>query len=339
MLDSYGRKIDYLRISVTDRCNLRCGYCMPKGIETVSMDELLTFEEIADVAGAAAKLGITKVRITGGEPLVRRDVDRLVRMLKDISGIEKVFITTNGILLKDHLDSLITAGIDGINLSLDTTNRERYRMLTGSDRLDDVLLGMESVLLRGIPLKINAVSADLSKLEEKNRKVEDGGLSEDVLSLIELAKDRPVSVRFIELMPIGFGKDFPGIPHDVFIPRIKEHFAGIKKDEAGPVNGPAVYYHIPGYKGRIGFISAIHGKFCDGCNRIRLTSMGFLKSCLCYNTGVSVSKILKGGLPEKEKEEALCLAVKKTIAMKPASHSFTEQDQITERHAMSAIGG
>jgi len=351
MLDGYGREIDYLRISITDRCNLRCRYCMPHDIETVAMEEILTYEEIASVAEAAAALNISKLRITGGEPLVRRGVCRLIEMLKGIRGIDTVSITTNGILLGDMIDELIASGLDGINLSLDTPDPERYRMITGFDRLNDVLKGMDKALEKGVPLKINAVSLDFDRFfgikEGENTagsgieagSGEDGNLPSDVEALIALAEDKKVDVRFIELMPIGNGKGFPGIAHKKLIPLIKKHYGSLERDDSGRGNGPAVYYRSEGLSGRVGFISAIHKKFCDSCNRIRLTSTGMLKSCLCYDTGVDVKKILREEGASGDREKAVIKAVQDCILMKPGSHSFTEGEKITERHGMSAIGG
>ena len=324
MLDGYGRTIDYMRISITDRCNLRCRYCMPERIETVAMSELLTYEEIAAVVTEAAGIGITRIKITGGEPLVRRDAHRLIGMLKGIPGIEEVTLTTNGILLSEQLESLVHAGVDGINISLDTLDPERYHQLTGFDSLDQVKAGLEAALASGVPVKINAVSLEL----------------EDVELLVELTKEKPLDVRFIELMPIGMGKAFKGLPHDELLSNLQERFGSVlQRDDTRHGNGPAVYYRIPDYKGSIGFISAIHGKFCDSCNRIRMTSQGFLKSCLCYDTGVDVREVLRGSLPEAEKCIAVRECLEKCILSKPDAHSFLHNEQISEKHAMSAIGG
>lgn len=337
MKDRYNREIDYLRISVTDRCDLRCLYCMPEDIDTVPMKEILTFEEIALSATAASKIGISKIKITGGEPLVRKNVCHLVRMLKEIPGIEQVTITTNGLLLAQHLDELINAGTDGINISLDTTDRDRYRHITGHDKLGAVLEGLEGAVKSNIPVKINAVSVDWDSFF--GEEAEDGsGVPEDIKALIGMAEYQPVDVRFIELMPIGYGKDLPGIPHDILIPRIKALYKDMK--ECGRCgNGPAVYYKIPGYTGRIGFISAIHGKFCNECNRIRLTSKGYLKSCLCYDTGVDIKNIIRDDVPGPVKQERIARAFEQCILSKPDSHSFTQKEKITEKLTMSAIGG
>ena len=330
MQDGFGRTIDYMRISITDRCNLRCRYCMPEQIETVAMSEILTYEEITTVVREAAEIGITRVKITGGEPLVRRDASRLIGMLKDVPGIREVTLTTNGILLSEQLEELIQAGVDSINISLDTLDPERYHQITGFDCLDRVKEGLDAALASGVPVKINAVSLK----------------REDVEPLVALTKERPLDVRFIELMPIGMGKGFRGLPHDELIPWIKEQFAegqdpesGLHPDETRHGNGPAVYYRIPGYRGSIGFISAIHGKFCDSCNRIRLTSQGFLKSCLCYDTGVDVKGVLRDSLPDEKRRVGVRNCLEKCIMSKPGAHSFLHMEQVSEQHTMSAIGG
>ena len=329
MLDGYGRKIDYLRISVTDKCNLRCRYCMPDDIESVPMTEILTFEEIREVVSAAASLGISKLKITGGEPLVRRNICSLIGMLKAVPGIEQVTLTTNGILLSEYIKDLKKNGIDAINVSIDTLDVKRYEMLTGYNELNRVLDGIPAVFDAGIPLKLNAVSIDPGGPDKLR----------DVCALIDFVRDKAVDVRFIELMPIGFGKDYPGIPHDVLIPALKERYSGMEKDEAKHGNGPAVYYRIPGYMGSVGFISALHGVFCGGCNRIRLTTRGYLKSCLCYDSGVDLREILRSGMSEAERDRELRSGIEKAILCKPESHCFVTKENISERNPMSLIGG
>lgn len=323
MKDRYGRLINYIRISVTDRCNLRCRYCMPEKIEAVPMKEILSYEEILEVAEQAAAIGINRVKITGGEPLVRRGVERLIGMLKKVPGIEQVTLTTNGVLLEERCKALKAAGIDGINVSLDTTNPVRYRDVTGSDALDAVLRGMNATIAEGIAVKVNAVSI----------------AREDVLSMIDIARDLPVDVRFIEMMPIGMGKNYPGISHSELIPLLRERLDGFEPDDTPHGNGPAVYYRVPGLQGSIGLISAIHGKFCDSCNRIRLTSRGFLKSCLCYDRGVDMKGILRGGLTGEERCAAIRQGLEQCIYEKPEAHQFNRPEGISEEHEMYTIGG
>ena len=338
MRDRYGRDIDYLRISITDKCNLRCKYCMPGDIDHLPMSELLTYEEISYITGIAVSCGIKRIKITGGEPLVRRGCCKLIKILKDIPGIEEVTITTNGVLLEERLEELRKAGIDGINISIDTLDPERYERITGADELDRVLRGMDKACDCGIRVKINAVSVDWSGLgDDKCRTGID--TYENACELISLSRDRNIDVRFIEMMPIGSGKDFMAVSHDMLIPAVKGRYPGIVRDDRRHGNGPSVYYRIPGHKGSVGFISAIHGPFCDFCNRIRLTSQGYLKSCLCFDTGVDLKALIRSDRPDILKKEAVRKGIEEAILCKPKAHSFTKRDDITEKHAMSAIGG
>ena len=279
---------------------------MPEGIHLTSMSELLTFEEIVQVVRTAAELGIRHVKLTGGEPLLRRSLPTLVQMLKNIEGIEQVTLTTNGILLKEHLPALLKAGLDAVNISLDSTDRDAFRKITGFDQLDMVLAAIDAACASGIRTKINAVSLDLGE--------------EAMWNLIDLAKDRPIDVRFIEMMPIGHGKDFPVYSHTKMLELFRERYPDLTADKAVHGFGPAVYYHIPGYQGSIGLISAIHGKFCDKCNRIRLTSTGFLKGCLCYNTGADLREILRANEAENEKRRHLTETMEAAIYAKPRAH-------------------
>ena len=298
---------------------------MPEGIHLTSMSELLTFEEIVQVVGAGAELGIRHVKLTGGEPLLRRSLPTLVQMLKNIDGIEQVTMTTNGILLKEHLPALLKAGLDAVNISLDSTDRDTFRKITGFDQLDMVLAAIDAACASGIRTKINAVSLNLGE--------------EAIWNLIDLAKDRPLDVRFIEMMPIGHGKDFPVYSHTKMLEQFRERYPDLTADKAMHGFGPAVYYHIPGYQGSIGLISAIHGKFCDKCNRIRLTSTGFLKGCLCYNTGADLREILRANEAEDEKRRHLTETMEAAIYAKPRAHCFESAGDVTERATMNEIGG
>ena len=342
MLDSYGREVDYLRISITDKCNLRCRYCMPEDINHVPMNEILSFEEIVLIAEVAAGLGIKHIKITGGEPLVRKDAPGLIRMLKNVPGIEEVTLTTNGILLSDYMDDIINAGIDGINISLDTLNRDAYKLITGRDELGRVMNSIEKAQRSGVRLKLNAVSFDWEKL---NIRADNGDYPaavknvDNIISLIELTRDSRMDVRFIELMPIGFGKDFPGISHKELYNMIKSRYERLDIDESRHGNGPAVYYRIPGYMGCVGFISAIHGVFCASCNRIRLTTKGYLKSCLCYDGVYNAKEIIRSEVPDQIKRDKLRMMLEDVIKQKPKAHSFLSDAGITEKQAMSEIGG
>ncbi|WP_454054929.1 GTP 3',8-cyclase MoaA [Clostridium sp. Marseille-Q7071] len=321
MIDSYGRIIDYMRISITDRCNLRCKYCMPNGIEWTSMNEILTFEEIERICKSAASLGIHSIKITGGEPLVRKDCAKLVGMIKKIPGIEKVTITTNGVLLSEYLEDLITAGIDGINVSLDTLKPDIFYEITGLNALDKVIEGIKKAVEKKIPIKINSVL-----MEEKN--------GEEWRKLIQFSNKIPVDVRFIEMMPIGYGRKFKAVNNEELLLRIKQEYPSIEKDMKKHGNGPAIYYHIPGFNGSIGFISAMHGKFCKGCNRIRITVKGFMKPCLCYESGADLKEVLRNG-----SQMELLDNMKEVIKNKPKAHCFDHLEKITEGEAMVKIGG
>lgn len=336
MKDARGRTIDYMRISVTDRCNLRCKYCMPEGVEQLPMEQILTFEEICETAEAAASLGIRYIKVTGGEPLVRRGCCDLVRMLKAVPGIEKVTITTNGVLLGQYLEELTAAGIDGINISLDTMDRKRYAQLTGFDMFDKVMESIQRAAAGRVPVKINAVSLANSDAAPGREALCD----ESWRGVMELARQYPVDVRFIEMMPVGYGKKFETINHRQLLAAIQRAYPEMAADERQHGYGPAVYYRIPGFLGSIGLISAIHGKFCESCNRIRLTSEGFLKPCLCYDSGVDLRPLLRDShVPDRAGRKALRDAMQKTIEGKQESHCFEQPSKMTEQRMMSGIGG
>lgn len=338
--DQWGREIDYMRISITDRCNLRCCYCMPCGIRCVPMEEILTLEEYAGIAACAAALGISKIKITGGEPLVRLGCCELVRMLKGTDGIDKVTITTNGILLGRYLKELLEAGIDGINISLDTLDPDLYRALTGGGDLNQVLDALRETVTacksRNIPVKINAVSLDLKEAAgQLGCGYEGTGWTE----LLELARRYPLDVRFIEMMPIGCGKQYRSVDHQKLVDELKDRYPRMERDERIHGYGPAVYYRIPGFLGSVGFISAIHGKFCSSCNRVRLTSKGYLKTCLCYEDGADLREILRGSGSWEQREIRLLDAMRKAILGKPKAHCFEHPEQMTETGHMARIGG
>ncbi len=321
MRDDYAREVDYMRISLTDRCNLRCRYCMPDDIELVPMREILTLEEIVTICEEAAKLGIRKLKVTGGEPLVRRGCTKLIKMLKEISEIEQVTMTTNGVALYDKIEELYENGLDAVNISLDTLDREKFRQITGRDKFLQVMDAIKKCCDIGIKTKINAV------LQR--------GMNEDEWErLILLAKDYPLDVRFIEMMPIGSGGDFEPVYNDILLEKIKEKYRDIKKDEKIHGNGPAVYYKIPGFLGSVGFINAMHGKFCASCNRIRLTSTGELKPCLCFEDCIDIKQAVR----HKSREEVR-RQLELAISKKPREHNFEQKSAITESRKMAQIGG
>lgn len=325
MKDSYGRQIDYMRISITDRCNLRCRYCMPNGIEKVPMQRILTYEQIVLIAEEAAKAGITKIKITGGEPLVRLGCPALIRSLKQIPGIRQVTMTTNGVLLPRYLPELLAAGLDAVNISLDTLQREKYEAIIGFDAFASVMEGINLALQSGIKVKLNVVP-------------QRGVNEEELLSLAGLAGNHRMDVRFIEMMPIGAGAAYSSISNEEILTAIKEKYGETVPDFQEHGNGPARYVRIPGFTGSIGFISAMHGKFCDSCNRIRLTPMGQLKPCLCFAGEINVMEHLKETEMARRRQlirEDICRAIRQ----KPEAHKFENRTEVTETGRMSAIGG
>lgn len=321
MKDTFDRTIDYMRVSITDRCNLRCEYCMPDGVQLCSHQDILTYDEIIAVCKEAVSLGIVKFKITGGEPLVRKNCATLIKKIYEIPGTEQVTLTTNGVLLKDQLEELKEAGLKSVNISLDTLDREKFKKITGFDKIDQVLASIKASMDAGMKVKLNTVLHD----EE---------YQEDFKQIIALAEKYPLDVRFIEMMPIGYGADAYLVSNDTLIKELEELYENLEPDYEVKGNGPAVYYKVPGFKGSIGFISAIHGRFCKTCNRIRLTSMGEIKSCLCFDNGVNLKEAIKN----KDSKEINRL-LRESISDKPEEHCFGDLKGITERKNMIQIGG
>ncbi len=325
MIDEYGRNIDYIRISVTDRCDLRCVYCMPEeGVIPTAHSEILTYDEIVRLAEILAGLGFKKIKLTGGEPMCRLGIEKLIASLKNVGGIKQVTITTNGVTLAKKYEALRESGVDGINISLDTTDRALYAKITRRDMLDNVLKGLE-VALAGkdmIPLKINCVPMS------REQKLTDVAL---------LAKENDIAVRFIEMMPIGYGSSFDYISRSEVIAKMEEAFGVLTPYEGKALgNGPAEYFTAKGFKGKLGFISAVSHKFCGNCNRIRLTSAGYLKTCLQYETSCDLKSLLRGAGDDNAIADAIISAVGK----KPAGHHFGEEAAGgDEKKTMSQIGG
>lgn len=324
MRDQFDREIEYMRLSLTDRCNLRCRYCMPCDVPFIPHEQILRYEEFMEICRCALELGIDRFKITGGEPLVRKGSLEFMRELKALPGTRQVTITTNGVLLRQCADELKDMGIDGINVSLDTLDRETFRELTGKDALEEVLEGLYYGQRIGLKMKVNCVP--LKGLNE-------AGLYE----MLEICREHPIDVRFIELMPIGNGRDYAGISLDRLEQEIRRRFPGGENVMRRLGNGPARYYHPPGFQGNIGFIDAIHKKFCGSCNRVRLTSEGFLKTCLFYNHGVSLREPLRKGCSREE----LRRLMEETIRQKPGEHHFHEakSGEEADQRRMSQIGG
>lgn len=325
MFDSCRRDIHYLRLSVTDRCNLRCRYCMPDGAKIPEHEEVLTHEEFLRLAALFAQCGIDTVRVTGGEPLVRKSVAQLVAGLKATPGIRHVSMTTNGTLLAQQLPALLDAGLDSVNISLDTLDPAVFRHITARDEFAAVQAGLRAALESPLPVKLNCVPQV--------------GVNEGELEAIAaLARDNDLQVRFIEMMPIGYGAAMPCISG----PALRERFAR-RWPEFAPLpaaqsavlgDGPAVYYTVPGWEGDVGFIAAVHGKFCASCNRVRLTSQGFLRPCLASEAGCDLRELLRSGATDA----ALSQAIRQTIWAKPREHHFGDNSMLATR-GMYRIGG
>lgn len=326
LFDNHQRPITYVRLAVTDRCNLRCFYCMPEeGVRFVPRQHLLSFEEIERLVRLLASLGVSKVRVTGGEPFVRNDLMDLLRSLVSIRGIEEVHLTTNGVLTAPHVPELKAMGIASVNLSLDTLNREHFREIARRDEFDRVWDCFKALLKHDIPVKINAV-------------VMDGRNTQDIVPMAELTRQYPVSVRFIEEMPFnGEGQHYPVLAwtHNRILAALKEAFPTIEK-VPDPPHATAMHYQVPGHPGDIGIIAAFSRTFCGTCNRIRITALGDLKTCL-YDSGVlNLRDKIRSGATDAEMEELLCIA----FANRPKDGFEAEARRpgaIVE--SMSTIGG
>lgn len=323
--DPYGRTIDYLRISVTDRCNLRCRYCMPRGADLVSHHQILRYEEILMICREALSLGICNFKITGGEPLVRKGVLSFIEALRNLDGVETVTLTTNGVLLEPCLETLKRIGVDAINISLDTADPKEYRQITGSDLWDRVHSSIVKAVDTGIPVKLNCVLLE--------------GGEDRILPLSCYARDYPVDVRFIELMPLGLGRDLGGLSPDTARRRLLTVYPDLHPVEETRGNGPAHYEASTFLKGRIGWIDALSHKFCHSCNRIRLTSAGILKPCLCYDASYDLLRELRSGKPVPEIQETVKKIIRQAILDKPMEHCFEDRGGMTEHRTMSEIGG
>ena len=316
MTDGYGRKIDYMRISLTDNCNLRCSYCMPEG--KISDIHYLPVETVLKCVESAVCLGITNFRLTGGEPLIYPDIEKLITKMRNVSGVNFIGITTNGVFLSEKADVLKMAGTDSINVSLDTVDSDEFRKITGRNCLKNVIDGIDAALDSRIKLKINTVLRS----------------EVDVLKMIEFANDKNIDIRFIELMPVGIGEKNDIIPRKAVIEKLEKKYGkvcGVSKmhDE----NGPAEYYAFRKLGVRVGLIQAVHGKFCDRCNRIRITSDAGLKPCLADSRIIDLKEALDIGKDELTK------IMRKAIYEKPKSHHFEDILCEKETKTMNMIGG
>lgn len=329
LTDLFSRSISYLRVSLTDQCNLRCLYCTPKEIEEkLSCGELLSYEELLRVIGLAVELGIRKVRLTGGEPLVRKNVISFIRRLAELPGLDDIRLTTNGVMLESMADDLFKAGIRKLNISLDTLKKERYQQITGVDIFNRVWAGIEKVEAMGFsPIKINMVALR--------------GINDDELvDFARLTLTHNLQVRFIEFMPIGDGTLW-GKERYISSEEIKERISilgELEEIKTFRMDGPARIYRFRDgdtLRGSVGFISPISHKFCDQCNRLRLTSEGRLRSCLLSDQETDLKTIIRSGGSDKDVKMALV----QTILNKPKGHTILDKDGGNCHGQMSRIGG
>ncbi len=322
--DSFQRPINYLRVSVTDRCNVRCVYCMPaEGVPLLSHDDILSYEEIYNVVRAAADLGISRVRLTGGEPLVRMGLPGLVQMLARIDTLEDLSLTTNGIMLAKYAAELKRSGLRRVNISLDTIKPDRFRQITRCGSLEDVLAGIEAAKAVGLnPVKINTVVM--------------AGVNDDELpDFAAKTVKEGWHVRFIELMPVNGNE--PVMSKLVSVSemrRIIEKQGKLEPSAVSVGNGPAKYYHLPGATGTIGFITPVTEHFCHQCNRLRLTADGKLLPCLLSDDEIDVREALRSGASAAE----LKSLIDRAIARKPQGHHLTEGRSHKGR-PFSQVGG
>lgn len=320
MLDTIGRKVNYLRISVTDLCNLRCKYCMPEeGLCKKSHEDILRIEEIEDIVREGAKIGIDKVRITGGEPLTRRGIIELIGKISRIDGIKDLAITTNGLLLKKYANELKDAGLNRVNISIDSLDKEKYREITRGGNIKDVLEGIEAAKKAGLtPIKLNIVLI--------------GGFNDDeIQDFVNLTRDEEIDVRFIELMPLGEASTWAKghfIPNTIVLDRFPELMPLWKEDKGSP----AEYYKLPNGRGRIGLINPISNHFCSSCNRIRITSDGKIKPCLHSNDEINIRTLLKENIE-------LTDIFKLAIESKPKEHMINDFEYQPVIRNMYQIGG
>lgn len=319
MKDSLGREIDYLRISLTESCNLRCIYCMPEGVAPKVCGETLTKENIFDIVEVAVELNIKKIRLTGGEPLLRQDIVEIIQGIKD-RGIEKIYITTNGILLSEKIEKLKKAGLKGVNISLDTLDREQFNYITRGGDLERVLQGIEKALNLNLEVKINSVIM---------KDINENAIEE----LAKLTLNNQLDVRFIELMPIGQGKKFTGISNNEIYDRLEKTFEFDR--DYKEIKGVSTYYKLKDSKGNIGFISPINSCFCETCNKIRLTSDGVIKRCLNSKGNTNIKESLDKNVEKEEIKEIL----EQEIFKKPEKHLFGKENKDEELKNMNAIGG
>ncbi len=323
--DSHNRRINYLRLSVTDRCNLRCTYCMPaEGLPIFNRDDLLTRQEIMTIAHAAVRMGIRKIRVTGGEPLVRPDIVELLGELGSLPELERLVLTTNGLRLGKMASDLRQAGVSGANISIDSLNPERYREITRGGDLNRCLQGIDAAIEAGLRTKINIV-------------VMAGVNDDEAPAFVEFARTRPVAVRFIEYMPTRGRSKGPSLtlPTVELLDRLSKlvSLEPIQRPGGLTMAGPARNFQVPGALGTVGVISPVTCDFCDDCNRIRITSTGLARGCLFHETGLDLKPWLRSG-----DEKGLAEALARVVADKPEGHEL-DSGEGPDEIPMSRLGG
>lgn len=326
LADQFNRPITYLRISVTDKCNLRCVYCMPeKGLPWLPKSQILSYEEIAELVSAAASVGVRSIRLSGGEPLIRKDLHTLVREIASIDGITDIALSTNGLLLEEQIDDLICAGLRRVNISLDTLRADRFETIARRPGLDRVLAGIEAAIARGLaPVKINCV-------------VMRGQNDDEIPAFAEWTKSRPVYVRFIEVMPVHENVDVQRdayMSSDDILDRVRS--IGELQPSAGPGgNGPARYFAFDGAAGAVGAISPLSHDYCERCNRVRLTADGRLRLCLFGDYEIDLRTPLRAGATKED----LASTLRSSMLIKPERHHLRLGETSSRMRAFSEIGG
>ena len=323
LVDSFGRKINYLRLSVTDRCNMRCRYCMPaSGIPLVAHDSILSYEDLLLIARAAVSMGVEKIRVTGGEPLVRREITHFLKELAALPGLRQLVLTTNGLHLEEMAEELREAGVQRLNISLDSLRAECFAEITRGASLSRVLAGIETAERAGFPIKLNMVVM---------RGVNDA----EIFDFAAMTLDRPVTVRFIEYMPAIRTENWEShiVPGEEILSRLGERFT-LEPVARDVLSGPARDFRIPGAAGSIGIITAVSGHFCGECNRIRITATGKARSCLFSDASHDLRPILATG-----DEAALVAALRAIVNGKPGRHHLGTTEEQHTPFTMAAIGG
>jgi cyclic pyranopterin phosphate synthase len=322
--DAFGRRIDYVRLSLTDRCNFRCIYCMPQaGLPFIPHERIVTYEEMLRLCRLMAVEGISRYKITGGEPLCRKGVAGFIRSLAALPGVQEVTMTSNGSLLAPHLEELAECGLSRITFSCNALDQDVFARLSRSAAsVKDVRQTMARAAALGMQVRINTVPLR-------------GHNEAELVPLARYALERGHHIRFIELMPVGRARSLAGVPQKEVFAAMHREFGPLRLVSAKTGNGPAVVYSVPGHPGHIGFIAALSGRFCDACNRVRLTSTGFLKTCLCHDAGVDCRAPMRAGATDGE----LLRMLRQAVDGKPKGHAFSLPPDKENGFFMNAVGG